>query len=172
MILDIEDYEKEKYIAFVDVLGFKNLVNKIEKKETYDSSFHNTDKDTFGTINKFYEQVSIENYLEKDNEDLQITCISDCLIISATSYSNILRFLFYLQNNLLCQDYDNNKLLTRGYLTKGKFIHDTSKNLIFGEAYQRAYLAEENEAINPRIIVDPKILNQFQHNNNDKFEIT
>src|SRR5574344_631219 len=162
MMINIEDYEKEKYIAFVDIIGFKRLVNDITKKTDYDPSFHNTDKDTFGTVKKFYDQVYLENYYEKDNEDLQITCISDCLIVSATSYSNILRFLFYLQNNLLCRDYDNNKLLTRGYLTKGKFIHDTSKNLIFGEAYQRAYLAEEKEAINPRIIVDPNILNQFQ----------
>ena len=168
----IEEYLKDKFIAFVDVLGFKDLVNKIEYKEYYDPTFHETDLNTFDAIQSFYKKVYQEEFFEKENKDLKITCISDSIIVSATTgdisaFINIVRFLFYLQNNLLCRDYDNQRFLTRGYLTKGKFIHDAKNNVIFGEAYQKAYSKEEEkEVVYPEIIIDKDIINEFENDIN------
>lgn len=157
----IEDYYKEKYIAFVDVLGFKDIVKNIKKLNTFDPTYHYTDADAWNKINQYYNRISRELLLEQNNNEIKITYISDCLIISSEKIFEILKFLFYLQSNMIFYDADNIRFLTRGFLTKGHFIHSPENNIIFGDAYQRAYMNEEKNVITPRIVTDIQIVDEI-----------
>ena len=152
MMIDSDEYQKEKYIAFVDVMGFSNMVNNFTFKEFYDPDFNLTSKDTFHVVNEYYHKLLLELYEEQKSE-LEITTISDCVIVSSKTLEPLLIFLFFLQSNMIYNDGANAKIVMRGYFTKGKFVHDQKKNLIVGEAYQRAVIGEKNTKF-PRIEID------------------
>lgn len=158
-MFEATEYLEKKYLAFVDVLGFSDLVNRIEFREEYDPSFYHTDRNTFGVIASYYRRLLIELLLEKDS-NLEITTISDCIIISGKDCFSLLKFLFYLQSNMIYNDGDNIKIIMRGYLTKGNFIHNQKRNLIFGEAYQRA-LKGEKDTVFPRIEIDDRLIEEL-----------
>ena len=42
MIIYCDEYLKEKYIAFVDVLGFSDMVNNFKFNKYYDIKFNGT----------------------------------------------------------------------------------------------------------------------------------
>ena len=56
-MIDKEEYQKEKYIAFVDVLGFSEMVNNFKFNKYYDFEFNGTGKDTFHVVNDYYHKV-------------------------------------------------------------------------------------------------------------------
>ena len=158
----IEDYYKEKYIAFVDVLGFKDIVKNIKTLNTFDPTYHYTDADAWNKIVQYYNKIGIELLLEQNNKEIKITYISDCLIIASENILEILKFLFYLQSNMIFNDADNIRFPARGFLTKGHFIHSPENNIILGEAYQRAYMNEEKNVITPRIVTDKQVINEIK----------
>ncbi len=53
MVIDRVEYQKEKYIAFVDVLGFSSMVDDFKFNEYYDPKFNLTSKFAFFN-NSFY----------------------------------------------------------------------------------------------------------------------
>lgn len=160
MIIDREEYLKEKYIAFVDVLGFSDMVDNFRFNKYYDIKFNGTDKDTFHVVNDYYHKVLIEMIYE-NNSQLEITTISDCIIVSSKTLAPLLIFLYYYQSNMIYNDAANARIVTRGYLTKGCFVHDQKKNLIVGEAYQRAVAGERNTKY-PRIEIDKIVADEIQ----------
>ncbi len=160
MIIDCDEYLKEKYIAFVDVLGFSDMVNNFKFNKYYDIKFNGTQNDTFHVVNQYYHKVLCELLLEQKSE-LEITTISDCIIVSSRKLEPLLIFLFFLQSNMIYNDAANAKIVMRGYMTKGKFVHNQKKNLIVGEAYQKAVLGEKATKF-PRIEIDKTIVNSIQ----------
>lgn len=160
MIIDRDEYLKEKYIAFVDVLGFSDMVNNFKFNEYYDFKFNGTGKDAFHVVNDYYHKVLIEMIYENDSP-LEITTISDCIIVSSETLEPLLIFLYYYQSNMIYNDAANARIVTRGYLTKGNFVHDQKKNLIVGEAYQRAVEGEKNTKY-PRVEIDKIVADEIQ----------
>lgn len=161
-MIDWNEYAEEKYIAFVDVLGFSSLVNRFEYRKTFDSKFHYTSNDTFHVVNNYYYKLLRELWAE-NGSDLEITAISDCVIVSSKKLlPNLLMFLYYLQTDMFYYDAENVKILMRGYLTKGKFVHNHAQNLIVGEAYQRAVKGEKKTNY-PRIEVDASIVDEIKN---------
>lgn len=160
-MIDVNEYLKEKYIAFVDVMGFSDMVNNFKFNKFYDPNFTLTDQDTFHVINEYYRKLLRELY-EEQKSDLEITTISDCVIVSSKTLEPLLIFLFYLQSNMIYNDAANVKIIMRGYLTKGKFVHEQKKNLIVGEAYQRAVLGEKDTNF-PRIEIDKIVVNEIKN---------
>ena len=134
-MIDKIEYQKEKYIAFVDVLGFSSMVNDFKFNEYYDAKFNLTSQDAFHVVNEYYHKLLLELYLEQKS-DLEITV-------------------------MIYHDAANAKILMRGYLTKGRFVHNQKENLIVGEAYQKAVKGEK-ETIFPRIEIDNVILDEIQ----------
>lgn len=159
-MIDKIEYQKEKYIAFVDVLGFSSMVNDFKFNEYYDAKFNLTSQDAFHVVNEYYHKLLLELYLEQKS-NLEITVISDCIIVSSKTLEPLILFLFYLQSNMIYHDAANAKILMRGYLTKGRFVHNQKENLIVGEAYQKAVKGEK-ETIFPRIEIDNVILDEIQ----------
>ena len=159
MMIDSEEYQQEKYIAFVDVLGFSDMVNNFKFNQYYDFEFNGTGKDTFHVVNDYYHKLLIELIYERKSK-LEITTISDCTIVSSRTLVDLLIFLYYMQSNMIYNDSANARIVMRGYLTKGNFVHDQTRNLIVGEAYQRAVIGEKDTKY-PRIEIDEKIINEI-----------
>ncbi len=135
------------YVAFLDVLGFKEIINNDnkEKLQTY-----------FKTAHDAVQRV------QNDKEKLKVFLISDSIIIIAENNIDqlklMLRAIQTLQIELI-----NKNIWLRGAVTIGAVDFDQSTNMIVGKALTKAYLLEQ-EAILPRVIIDPKILKELKVN--------
>lgn len=143
-------YDK-KFVFFIDILGFKDLVetsnNPIEIKQKIDL----LKKD-------FYEQN------QKHSLECEITQVSDCIIISFSINDKfrmypMLLIISYVQANAFIK----HKLLFRGGGTYGDIIHDG--NYLFGKGYQKALDLESEFAKFPRIIIDKKSFQEIKGQN-------
>lgn len=150
------NYEKS-YVAFLDVLGFKKLVNSkqtldVEKIELY----LETARKAIDGLKKIPSKINIGSIL-----------ISDSIILTvpfgANNNENVnnLRQLciavLYIQRKLSEHD-----IWIRGGISCGDTYFDKENNQIIGSAYINAYLLEEKMAIYPRVILDTKIIRELE----------
>lgn len=138
---------KEKFIAFVDILGFTNLIEESESGQgmalgeilglisCLDSPEDRAMFDEYGS------SICPDVRPLTKNLDFQLTQISDCAVISmepsavgAVHLTYVcLRIVFRLmKRGFLC----------RGYITKGSIYHED--NQFFGSGYQRALEGEKH----------------------------
>lgn len=144
------EYE-DRIIAFVDILGFRDKVDKSK----------DSDEETMKIYNslKRIHQRKIDNYCDSmfnmQSYGVEVSTFSDSAVISYPNKGDnlfwIIEDLIHLQFDLFMED-----ILIRGALTSGQLYHD--KDIVFGPAMNDAYLAESKMAIYPRIIVNEKIL--------------
>lgn len=160
---DIEDLElkyEKSYVAFLDVLGFKQLVYSKkkadrEKIELYLKTAHEA-------LNKLKEIPSKKN--------ISSILISDSIILTVpfgdnkTEHTNNLRQLciaiLSLQRKLSVKD-----IWVRGAVSYGDTYFDDRNNQIVGSAYIDAYLLEEKMAQYPRVILDNRIIKELNCHN-------
>ncbi len=149
------DYQKS-YVAFLDVLGFKNLVfsNRKESKEKLNEYF-----ESIQTIIAYLKQIPIK-------KEIGYITISDSIILTVPQSNHlsenieILRQLCiaigFLQAGLAARD-----IWIRGAVSSGDTYFNPNNNQIVGPAYINAYLLEESLAIYPRVIIDNKIIKEL-----------
>lgn len=133
---------KEKFIGFVDVLGFKNMVEAAEAgtgmafKELLEVIEHlgkTEDKEKF----KKYGPTTCpqSRYLQRDL-DFQLKQISDCVIVSSeispAGVINLVNHCWGAVIMLLTKG-----VMCRGYITRGLIYH--TEDQIIGSGYQKAY---------------------------------
>ncbi|MBQ4680435.1 hypothetical protein [Aeromonas dhakensis] len=145
-------YEKS-YVAFIDVLGFKNMV-------------FNSDETT---INKYFEVVNnslseLKNIQLK--KPIKSIIISDSIILSVPLLGDIESDLDRLLHLCIAiaklqQNLAINNIWVRGAITTGDTYFNEEKHQVVGPAFVNAYLLEENSAIYPRVILDSKIIKKF-----------
>ena len=149
-------YEK-RIIAYIDVLGFENEINK---------TFSNSKEKEPETI-RIYDFISL---LHKDFEKAglfidstyKVTQFSDSIVISYSkdekaSVFRILMSLLYLQMDAI-----NYGLLLRGAVTCGPLVHD--KTHFFGPAMNEAHEIEDTISLFPRILIDEEVINLAMKN--------
>lgn len=146
---------KDCYFAFMDILGFKNLVRSASCDEIL--SIYNEAK-------KQYEiTMTTEDKLEPlfDISDMHIKIMSDTICIYI--YSDIPRSLpsliyicTYFQARML---WHNPPVLIRGGISQGMLY--ANEEILFGEALVNAYLLESNNAIVPRIILTKSLIDNY-----------
>jgi len=135
---------EERAVAFVDVLGFKSLVEQATSSDKALSQLSELVELLEGVVPKLDETVdrSIPRHLIPKHN-----CISDCIILSApvsdagrSSYNGlevVIMRVIQLTHFFLDAGY-----LVRGGISVGKVWH-TESNIV-GPAYQEAYLLEAN----------------------------
>jgi hypothetical protein len=139
--LDLEKNLKAKFVAFIDVMGFSNLVSRgsVKDLESY-----------FMTV------LDILQRIRRDKGEIQSFLISDSIILIAPpglrSLQDLLIATKRIQSYLLSQ-----KVLLRGAISHGEVFYDDKRNIIVGKGFIRAYQLEQ-EAIFPRVIIDPQII--------------
>lgn len=144
---------ENKYVAFADILGFENLVNRT------------TEPNPEILLTNVLSALEIPNEVQLEGIILgrvgditeashRLSTFSDCLAISTeASEKGLMNLLFHLRAiafRLLKLGY-----LLRGGITKGPIYHENGK--IVGPALVNAYKLEKNVAKYPRIIVDAEI---------------
>lgn len=132
---------EEKIVAFIDILGFKNLVNEETNIETVEATLrmpYNFRKDDMA------KQLKITGVM--------MTSISDSIVFSIkrkekNAMNKIMRIVSAFAQTLLLK----NGLLLRGGIVVGKIYHDNE--IVFGPGLVKAYELESQIAIFPRIVM-------------------
>ena len=142
----------EKYVAFIDILGYKDKIDKCEKQ---------------GNL----KDVALLNFIMNNNridamDDLITFVFSDCMYIVGDELQKVLELLACISIQLLgaskievsnfAKETDIN--LIRGAITKGSLIVDERLNTLLGPAVNEVYILESQIAIYPRIIISNKIV--------------
>lgn len=139
---DVDDYQ-ERYVAFLDLLGFKVRVERAER-----------DLDQRA---KLREILSLMRYTlcESPPVDMRFTHFSDCIVLSAQRTSAGLWEMFQsidlLTFNLLQYD-----VLVRGGLTAGMAHH--CKDFVYGTGLIRAHKLESESAEGPMTLAAQEVL--------------
>lgn len=136
---------KEKFIAFIDILGFKKLIEDSESGDGMTSvevvellSCLDAPQDRI-IFDEYGPSICPESSRTENNLDFKITQISDCTVISteptASGAVNLLFVCSKIAFRLLKRG-----LLCRGYITKGSIYHTDDQ--FFGSGYQKALAGE------------------------------
>ena len=141
----MEDAQYKKYyVAFLDILGFKNLINN---PETTCQSILKMYKE-FGVMHKTF-----FNGKRQDIQEVTMKVMSDsiCLFIEAdkpNAFYSLILFCTAFQCDLLMLP---QPIFVRGGIALGDMF--VENDIIFGSALTQAYLLEEKNAKVPRIII-------------------
>ena len=157
---------KDRYIVFIDILGFKDIVNKS----------NNDNK----KAEEILENLKCIERIKKENDEIfkltsinrRVTIFSDSIIISypllhseSGCFLSLVLDIIYITIELL-----DKGVYIRGGMTYGKLYHE--KNICFGPAMVEAYSLEQ-EAIYPRIIIDKKTIEKaLESPGLDRYPIT
>jgi hypothetical protein len=140
---------ENRIVAFIDILGFKNIINEAEKQNSYKS------------IYKIISSASLIFKPLNKNSDFQFTHFSDSFVLSLKNFSPNESMLFLVLLQDLVSSFLNESILLRGGITIGKVIH-TSKVLL-GPGIVRAYELESKFAGFPRIIIDEELIDLWEY---------
>lgn len=162
--MNIINQENPKYerrlVAFIDVLGFKNIIEKTIKDETQVdaiTNFISEVRDDFCVSERKISKYKKEGR-RNPNEVLtrKVTQFSDSLVVSyreneESAVFHMLHTLFFLHFSAL-----QRSMLIRGCIVCGDLIH--TDELLFGPALVDAVEKEKALASYPRIVCDDSVL--------------
>lgn len=142
---------EDRYVAFIDILGFSELVKRTESEPEF--------IEKLATI---LEALKASEELSKKREQgnakdhgLRISSFSDCILLSANS-NNIGSCVLAVTCIHLCLQLLSHGIFTRGAISPGKLIH--TNQVALGQGLIDAYRLENKVAVYPRIILDKKIV--------------
>ncbi len=154
---------EEKYVAFLDILGFKDLIDQNKKDSIHSIININSSISFVNQLIKEIETVSVNVKPEEPSYKNQIKIsykyFSDCICVSN-------QHLFFLILNLqVLQFYLATKnIFIRGGLAKGN--HFENENIIFSKGLVDAYKLESKKADYPRIIIHDCLVEEILLNKN------
>jgi len=165
----------ERIIAFIDILGFKEVVKSSEK----DKHTLSVILDAISYLKKFetpsnwgIQTIEIEESAQKkDLEKFVIThkvrcsCFSDSIVVSVSfdddsineAFSTLVANISAVGAKLLTEG-----VLIRGGITIGNLIHEENGTII-GQGLIDAYKLENSSAIYPRIIISKKLIDKTNY---------
>ena len=156
MYIESEKKYKMSVVAFIDILGFTEMIKKSAESPNEYAQIWSALR-----VMKRWKK----DHKKKDSKTISTTMFSDSIVISNSSdnimnaLKNIIEDVMYLQEDLL-----RHEILCRGGISIGKLYH--SKNKMFGPAFLEAYRLESEAAKYPRIILLKSAVEHFIKNNN------
>ena len=164
------DGYQDRFIAFVDILGFRDLLTDMDRSP-----------EIFGTVRRSLYSVAGEElrvrWGDEENDEFkltyemldseheaspsektgtQMTAFSDCYLISELPAR--LPYLIARVHRLAFQ-FLLNGIVTRGGIVQGPIHHRL--RVAFGPGMVAAYELEQRVAMYPRIVVDPAVASQY-----------
>ena len=133
------------YIAFLDILGFKNLI----KTKSCDYIYGIFSEHMKNPIGRF--SLGTKSIVNMDDVKVKVMSDSICFYIDSqitNALVGLLAVCQYFQAKLLELP---EPILSRGAIVRGDLF--TTGDVIFGPGFVDAYLLEENSAKYPRIIM-------------------
>lgn len=136
---DLRSLPEERYVPFVDILGFRSLVERM---------FSGEPQLFAGTLNALEELKQSEEFSEQTES--QLTAFSDSIVISVSRREGLpvlSAHLMFLVGSLLKQG-----VFCIGGVAIGRTHH--ADGILLGEGLIKAYDLERQEAKTPRIILE------------------
>lgn len=149
-------------VAFIDILGFSEMVYKDIEKVVLALRYVKSFRDTYCRL------PSTED-IDSDSHTLpKATMFSDSIVLShpIDPYFDFYSFTYYIA--LLQMELLKKGILIRGGVEIGKLYHDDS--FVFGDGLVKAYGLESKKAIYPRIMVGDKLLAKIEEQFEKDFE--
>lgn len=141
---------KEKFVAFVDILGFKQMVADSESGTGIPLDQILELLKNFGSPNERQKYEPQGPFLcpcsrrIENNIDFRLSQISDCAVISTeispAGSINLINYCWVIAMNFL-----QHGILCRGHITRGHIYH--SEEQFIGTGYQNAYAAESKVSL-------------------------
>lgn len=131
---------KDKFIAFIDILGFKEKVKASEKGSGLPLKELLKLLEDLGSFNGEYIPHDCPQSERKQSDlDFCLTQISDCVIISCeVSPAGIINLIHECSASV--ERLMMKGIMCRGYISRGSIYH--TKNQVIGSGYQDTYLKE------------------------------
>jgi hypothetical protein len=170
----IKGYE-EKYVVFIDILGFKNIIkDTVADKRFYEKIYEIL---TRAYLEKplrhlFYEDKNSKNqgvYRTVNDNEIKtgVYTFSDSILITGEIEKHTLLDIFTKINRLVGHFLDLG-IFCRGGFTKGLIRDDLQ--VAFGPAVIDAYIIENTKAIFPRIVIDNKVIQDINDIKINRYE--
>ncbi|MBW8036232.1 MAG: hypothetical protein FVQ79_11525 [Planctomycetes bacterium] len=152
----MNQYE-ERYVAFIDILGFKELVKRAEKDATLLGRLTSIleEQEMYSKIEKHFDATSKVDSSDYYRNMFRISTFSDNIVMSAKTDLNGLGLITILSAQI-CNRLLHQGVFTRGAISKGKLIH--TNTIVLGNGLINAYNLEKSAAIYPRILLDKNIV--------------
>jgi hypothetical protein len=136
-----------RYVAFLDVLGFKELVYARR----------------IGELEMYFDTISVTlDVLKNDKRHIKSLLISDSTILispdSTDDFKTLLRAVQTIQAKLALKN-----IWIRGGISYGEVYFDQGSNIVVGKGLIDAYLLE-SQAKFPRVIIDTTIIKRIAEN--------
>lgn len=143
----------EYHVAFLDILGFKNLAmsTQLSKKKII-CKYFNLINTTIKDINRNILNININSIVISDSVILSVLTETENQEKIQT-LRQICRAIQIIQFKLAKMN-----LWLRGGISSGEAYFNSNENQVVGPAYVNAYLLEENVAIHPRVILDNNLI--------------
>jgi hypothetical protein len=155
----MKNYEN-RIVLFLDILGFKKIVEGTLKKTKESDEAEVVEKTKF-LIETINEINKIAQLTPKETSKV-VTQFSDSIVISFKAYDQEeIPKLFYNLQRLIAKLVAR-EILCRGAISYGPLYH--KENLIFGPALVDAYETETKAALYPRVILDKSVLEIMKYN--------
>ena len=136
---------KNYLVAFIDILGFKEMVKHDSEVPDGKQKF----------INILYELHLETKKIKDSNSEIQVFQFSDSVVISipysATRFIDFCEIVSNYQYRLFLSG-----ILCRGGVSYGK--HFSSDSFLFSTGMIHAYLIESREAITPRVVISRDLM--------------
>lgn len=158
--IEFRKYYKDRIIAFVDILGFKNLVERSARNiYTFKQILDSLDE-----FRKLKKKTEDQGYID----DVKVTTFSDSFVISYPAEKVDVDSLSSILLDLICLElyFLDFNIIVRGGVAIGKLRH--TQNEIFGPAMNEAYYLESKVAKYPRIIICENTITDFLDKKGDK----
>ena len=165
---------ENRLVAFIDILGFKDIVKQSEKDPSKIQLLYsvlNYLKNWEVSENWNLSKVEIEEDAQKrgvENFDItrktNSTSFSDSIVVSVKVDNNVNEMASTLITNLayIGAILIEKGILFRGGLTIGNIIHKEN-GTVFGQGLIEAYILESNNAKYPRIVLSDKLLKELNY---------
>ncbi|EIJ2834841.1 hypothetical protein ACOW8K_004464 [Vibrio parahaemolyticus] len=153
------EYE-ESFVAFLDVLGFKQMIQA--QNSTQINKYFGIVNSAIEYLNEIPSKREIGSIVISDSVILTVPCNGD-----SEEKINKLRQLC-IAVGLIQQNLAVEGIWLRGAISCGDTYFSSSDNQIVGPAYINAYLLEEQLAVNPRVILDSKLIPKLGYSNASK----
>lgn len=157
---------ENRYVAFIDILGFKELI----KQSAHGGKGPQSLESIFNAMNLDFSGISAD-YARQSSAgaealDLRVNTFSDFVVISCRDTPQGLDMLCFAVW-CVARDWLSKGYLSRGGIAKGSVIHEGGKDgrpgLVFGPAFIEAYQLEQEVAEYPRVVLSKDVRQDVRH---------
>lgn len=152
-----------RIVAFIDILGFKNILNDtMTKDNSYNQRNINNIVSAIKSIREVWDmdETKYKKYITSEgvikNSKKRITMFSDCVLISFPYKEPSQVFETLLELQWMIMRLVKHKIICRGGIAVERVIHNSK--VMFGPAIVEAYSLENKSAKYPRVILSKEVI--------------